>query len=64
MGRRDVGQRPLVEQHRAVGIAHRTRVLEHDETAAVLALQQQLRIAYFAELRHRLDPAVTVRGSA
>ena len=62
VGRRDVGQRALVEQHAVVGVAHRARVLQHHELAAVLALQQQLGVAHLAVLGHRLHPLVAVVG--
>ena len=41
--RGDVGERALVEQHAAVGVAHRARVLQHHELAAVLALEHAAR---------------------
>ncbi len=62
VGRRDVGQRALVEQHAALGVAHGARVLEHDDLGAVPALQHQLRVANLAALGHRTGPVLAVIG--
>jgi hypothetical protein len=59
---RDVGERALVEQHVAVGVAHGPRVLEHHDLRTVAPLEQELGVADLAVLLHGPLPVLAVVG--